>query len=129
MSGFGRGAVDAVYRFRWIMTIKYFRAPVAESVDALDLKSNRGSPSVPVQVWPRAFFKRFFGASFLLFDLVQRIAPFHFLFSSGIALLTIYCHCEGFARGNPRNNFQLTKFSYFSMKLFIPMYRTLVPNR
>ena len=30
-------------------------ALVAESVDALDLKSNRGSPSVPVQVWPRAF--------------------------------------------------------------------------
>ena len=27
---------------------------MAESVDALDLKSNRGSPSVPVQVWPGA---------------------------------------------------------------------------
>ena len=57
MSGFARGEVDAVYRFRWIMTIKYFRAPVAESVDALDLKSNRGFPSVPVQVWPGAIFK------------------------------------------------------------------------
>ena len=32
-------------------------ALVAESVDALDLKSNRGSPSVPVQVWPRAFLR------------------------------------------------------------------------
>ena len=31
---------------------------MAESVDALDLKSNRGSPSVPVQVWPGAFTKR-----------------------------------------------------------------------
>ena len=29
-------------------------ALVAESVDALDLKSNWGSTSVPVQVWPRA---------------------------------------------------------------------------
>ena len=27
---------------------------MAESVDALDLKSNRGQPSVPVQVWPGA---------------------------------------------------------------------------
>ena len=34
---------------------KVAQALVAESVDALDLKSNRGSPSVPVQVWPRAF--------------------------------------------------------------------------
>ena len=31
---------------------------MAESVDALDLKSNRGSPSVPVQVWPGANLKR-----------------------------------------------------------------------
>ena len=30
---------------------------MAESVDALDLKSNRGSPSVPVQVWPGAIIK------------------------------------------------------------------------
>ena len=41
------------------MKTKYnCRAPVAESVDALDLKSNRGSPSVPVQVWPGAITKR-----------------------------------------------------------------------
>ena len=46
------------YRFRYReMKIKYPHALVAESVDALDLKSNRGSPSVPVQVWPRAILK------------------------------------------------------------------------
>ena len=32
---------------------------MAESVDALDLKSNRGSPSVPVQVWPGANLRPF----------------------------------------------------------------------
>ena len=31
---------------------------MAESVDALDLKSNRGSPSVPVQVWPGAIITK-----------------------------------------------------------------------
>lgn len=36
------------------MTIKYIRALVAESVDALDLKSNGVNYLVPVQVWPRA---------------------------------------------------------------------------
>ena len=54
-----RGEVDADYRVRRRVIenlIKMF-APVAESVDALDLKSTRGSPSVPVQVWPGASFK------------------------------------------------------------------------
>ena len=32
-------------------------APVAESVDALDLKSNWAYNPVPVQVWPGAFLK------------------------------------------------------------------------
>ena len=50
--------VYKIYRFRWGLTIEYLYAPVAESVDALDLKSNRGSPSVPVQVWPGANLKR-----------------------------------------------------------------------
>lgn len=36
---------------------------MAESVDALDLKSNRGSPSVPVQVWPGAILKDLFLAT------------------------------------------------------------------
>ncbi len=40
---------------------RFYYAPVAESVDALDLKSNRGSPSVPVQVWPGAILKRLTG--------------------------------------------------------------------
>ena len=33
---------------------------MAESVDALDLKSNWGSTSVPVQVWPRAILQKTF---------------------------------------------------------------------
>ncbi len=47
---------------------------MAESVDALDLKSNRGYPSVPVQVWPRAVFKKltamwaFYVSSHCLFE-------------------------------------------------------------
>lgn len=45
-----------VYIIIVVLTAEYLYAPVAESVDALDLKSNRGSPSVPVQVWPGAIF-------------------------------------------------------------------------
>ena len=56
MSRSRRGEVDASgeqkKKTKSDNLIKY--APVAESVDALDLKSNRGQPSVPVQVWPRA---------------------------------------------------------------------------
>ena len=46
-----------LYYYLIVVTDKIY-APVAESVDALDLKSNRGSPSVPVQVWPGAITKR-----------------------------------------------------------------------
>ena len=57
---FARGEVDVkVYRCRKsTLKIKY-HAPVAESVDALDLKSNWVNRSVPVQVWPGAILKDF----------------------------------------------------------------------
>ncbi len=48
-------------------------APVAESVDALDLKSNRVNNSVPVQVWPGANLKGL---------------------KRGLFLCQIICHCE-----------------------------------
>ena len=44
-------------------------APVAESVDALDLKSNRAYNPVPVQVWPGANLKDFMLE--VLFNLVN----------------------------------------------------------
>ena len=59
MSRFVRGEVENLPIPQQRMKIKYPHALVAESVDALDLKSNRGSPSVPVQVWPRAIKKDF----------------------------------------------------------------------
>ena len=41
---------------------------MAESVDASDLKSDRGSTSVPVQVWPGADKRHTMSMSFLLPD-------------------------------------------------------------
>ena len=40
------------------LKIKYNRAPVAESVDASDLKSDWANNSVPVQVWPGAILRQ-----------------------------------------------------------------------
>ena len=55
-------------------------ALVAESVDALDLKSNRGSPSVPVQVWPGANLKKTYRDVGLFFNFYSLYCTFFFLF-------------------------------------------------
>ena len=47
---------------------------MAESVDALDLKSNQVNSLVPVQVWLGAFLKTYESMSFLL-------PAFHFQFT------------------------------------------------
>ena len=54
---FVRGKVDALTTQNTQEYKAEYHAPVAESVDALDLKSNWVNRSVPVQVWPGAFLK------------------------------------------------------------------------
>ncbi len=58
MSRSRRGKVDASKNECLVSVLtNEYRAPVAESVDALDLKSNWAYNPVPVQVWPGAYFK------------------------------------------------------------------------
>ena len=60
--------------FDILLTYAQSLALVAESVDALDLKSNRGSPSVPVQVWPGANLKNSHFNKWLFFMLYLKYA-------------------------------------------------------
>lgn len=58
---------------------------MAESVDALDLKSNWAYNPVPVQVWPGAFIKTHLCGSFLVSDrhkkglLINNKQPFFYI--------------------------------------------------
>ena len=67
---FVRGEVDAVYRgcYKGQKQLnKNYHAPVAESVDASDLKSDWANNSVPVQVWPGAIIRQEFNGSCLFY--------------------------------------------------------------
>ena len=74
-------------------------APVAESVDALDLKSNRVNNSVPVQVWPGANLKGlerglFFCQTNTLAGLNSPFGSLRPDGSRGLFLCQIICHYE-----------------------------------
>ena len=77
---------------------KQRRAPVAESVDALDLKSNWAYNPVPVQVWPGAIFKRladsgsFLLSSRLSFQFSFGFQPTH---TSSQRSFLAYSFCKG----------------------------------
>lgn len=60
--------MNFVYYNIYIQPNGSIHAPVAESVDALDLKSNWAYNPVPVQVWPGANLKRDSFESLLLYS-------------------------------------------------------------